>query len=210
MFKFILTGVLAVCFAGCASIYEVAPRLNQVDDQIVQAGPQGLVSTKKHVVTVAPVRNRMSQFESPRFYVSIKNQSNEPIYFASRNIQARFNNEVGRVLSYEQQREAIANRLSFYGYRINFLHPQHVYPSYWKKAGFDASFDSVDIQIALADLSYLERTALRDRVLNPKDEYGGEVVIANKLSDSPTQFLELSVQVGGENHVFRFDYNLQP
>jgi hypothetical protein len=209
MFKKSLLVVICLWLTGCASVYEVAPRFETENGIRLENSPNGLVSTKKHVVTVCPIHYSMSQFESPRFYISVQNRGDFPLEFSTRDIQVRFNNERGRVVSYEAQREAIRNRLAYYGYRVNLGYPLFPYPPFKQNVGFDSTFDGIDIQTALADLNYLERTALRDHILPPHSQYGGEVTLANKLSASDTQFLEMVITVGDEIHTFDFDYHLQ-
>lgn len=203
--------LLPVLLGGCASVYDVTPLVAESRQAAVQASNDGLVVTHKNRIAVVPVKFAINQFESPRFLVTVKNMGDKPFTFSTSNIEVTFNGQPGRVLSYDQQYEDIKNRLSFYNYgfrmpisfQYGYGRPFHLQPV------FEDSGDSLDIQIALADLDHLHKYALREKVLNPGDQYSGEVTLGNKLSASDMQHLNMQINLEGEQYDFAFDYNVR-
>lgn len=205
---------------GCASVYRVSPVIAPEQVQVVAPQGESVRSAKKHVVELSPVRYDMRQFDSPRFYLRFVNQGKEPLEFSSENVSAVFNGRQVRVLSYEDQIQEVQNRLSFYGFRAPVFYGPFRSPYYKGGAfyhgpgGFRGGFvafedftDHVDIQNALADLDYIQKHSLKPKVIRPGQEIGGEVVVAAKLSADRSQDMVVTIQVDGEQHVFKYGYD---
>ncbi len=80
--------VLTFLAAGCATKVKITadPKGNQ--QQVYQDGRSGLVSKKKHVVTVSPLQAVFKQDGRAKFVVALQNRSKKPFDVSTDNIMA--------------------------------------------------------------------------------------------------------------------------
>lgn len=221
--SFLIAAALAT---GCASTYTISPQ--PADTQVPVFSDQGnlIRSSKVNDVQAGPISNATSVHSNLRFYVQLKNNTNNPIEFSPAQVTAQLNDQAATVVSYEAQLQDVQNRLANYGLRISIGGGYHGRPysgfgfgfghgstfggfgwTPFSRAGWDASLDNLDIQRAYEDLNRIEQFALKPKVVKPGEEYGGEVVIAARLSAEPRQVARLKILAGEETHEFEFHYD---
>lgn len=190
---------LLVCFGliACAPTY-------QLTSQPLATASNSLP------VQVSPVAKLQSPFQRLRFSVRIVNETKQDYFFSTESVKARLNGQPARVLSYEAQRQELESIILYYQPTVRFF-PQSVITYSragqpmgvaYQPVGFDSQMDSIDLQLALDDLAYLNNHAVRPVTIQAGQTYQGEITLLNKLNESAEQRVDLQISFAGQTHAF--------